>query len=87
MNNVMTNGFCELNEQEMMETEGGLIGEIVIGATLGFSTGMISTCIYNHYTNQETSLSDVLVGGVKGAVKGAVDAAGGIISVVKRCFN
>lgn len=26
MENIMTNGFCELNEQEMMETEGGLIG-------------------------------------------------------------
>lgn len=23
MEKVMTNGFCELNEQEMMETEGG----------------------------------------------------------------
>ncbi len=28
MNNVMTNGFCELNEEELMETEGG-IGVII----------------------------------------------------------
>ena len=87
MEKVMTNGFCELNEKEMMETEGGLIGEIVIGATLGFSAGMISTCLINHYTNQETSVTYVLVGGVKGAVKGSIGAAGGIIAVVNRCFN
>ena len=24
MENVMTKGFCELNEQEMMETDGGI---------------------------------------------------------------
>ena len=24
INNAMTNGFCELNEQEMMETDGGI---------------------------------------------------------------
>lgn len=25
MDNVMTNGFCELNENEMMETNGGVL--------------------------------------------------------------
>jgi len=38
MENVMTNGFCKLNEQEMMETDGGivmeLIGSILIGAII-----------------------------------------------------
>ena len=35
MENVITNGFCELNEQEMMETDGGLQGffDWICGAT------------------------------------------------------
>ena len=36
MENVMTNGFCELNEQEMMETNGGiapLVAALIIAAS------------------------------------------------------
>lgn len=35
MEKIMTNGFCELNEQEMMETDGGFQGffDWICGAT------------------------------------------------------
>jgi len=29
MEKIMTNGFCELNENEMMETNGGAIGIVI----------------------------------------------------------
>lgn len=48
--------------------------------TNGFSAGMISTCLIDHYTNKETSVKDVLVGGVR-------DAAGGIKSVDRALLN
>lgn len=33
MENIMTNGFCELNENEMMMVDGGAtIGEAIVGA-------------------------------------------------------
>lgn len=72
MKNVMTNGFCELNEQEMMGTNGGVVGIIVISATIGFATGMMSTCLANHLRNKETTASDILVGGVKGALTSGI---------------
>lgn len=36
MEKIMTNGFCELNEQEMMETNGGiapLVAALIIAAS------------------------------------------------------
>lgn len=35
MNNVMTNGFCELNENEMMTTEGGSVLIFIGGIAAG----------------------------------------------------
>ena len=38
----MTNGFCELNENEMMETDGGLILEtLVIGGIVLVGTHVV----------------------------------------------
>lgn len=34
MNNVMTNGFCELNETEMMMVDGGVNGWAIAGGIL-----------------------------------------------------
>ena len=42
MENVMTNDFCELNENEMMETDGGLILEtLVIGGIVLVGTHVV----------------------------------------------
>ncbi len=54
MEKVMTNGFCELNEQEMMETEGGnVILTLVVGGAIAYAgvhiVGNIALGIQNKY--------------------------------------
>jgi len=58
MENVMTNGFCELNEQEMMEVEGGItqlfkdivngIGKLYHEAVWGKANAAANQYIMNH---------------------------------------
>lgn len=77
MEMTMTNnfGFCELNENEKTIINGGGIGGAVWGATVGFATGMIGTCVWNHATGKETTVGGVLLEGLSSAVSGAIEGA------------
>ncbi len=47
MDNVMTKGFCELNEKELSETDGGVIGAIIVaGVCIGLGYVNYRTCQY-----------------------------------------
>ena len=46
MNNVMTNGFCELNEDEMVTVEGGASNGVVAVRVIGGAAlvGLVGVC-------------------------------------------
>ena len=59
MENVMTNGFCELNENEMMETEGGLV-TIIYGLINAYVEGATGKTIEGHVSSAASSVTNSL---------------------------
>lgn len=67
MNNVMTNGFCELNENEMMMVDGGWDGWMFlagVGATVLGAIGFATACATFNVPLAECS-AFVIVGGIE----------------------
>lgn len=67
MNNVMTNSFCELNENEMMMVDGGWDGWMFLGgagATVLGAVGFAAACASFNVPFAELS-AFVMVGGME----------------------
>lgn len=58
---TMTKGFCELNEKELAETDGGFIGTIiVVGVCVGVGYVNYRTCQYiANYATYEQDVSRI----------------------------
>ncbi len=62
MEKVMTNGFCELNEQEMMETDGGVwwMPAVIVGllGAVGVGAVVVSVGNWNNRVNAQEEAND-----------------------------
>ena len=80
---AMAKGFSELNEQEMLEVDGGFkidsktVGEFLVGAGVECSLEYALACRFAKKSGQTIG---TIVGGPVGMVAGSI--AGGVISVL-----
>ena len=77
MEKIMTNGFCELNEQEMMEVEGGNFGDAMLafGGVMAISWAPVVALAV-------PGGIPIAVAMVAGGI-GAIDVAGGGTTIIE----
>lgn len=75
MENVMTNGFCEMNEQEMMMVDGGWNGLQWAGGALCVVVGGFGAA------------ASVIAGDAEGVITGLGIASYGVDNIYNSFFN